>query len=258
MSHDLRPLLRILVESRRRNVPARFYSSDPPRDGRVRLQGDEARHLSRVCRLGIDDIVEVFDGRGVAFESRVIAVGTDWVDLATAAVPLPEQRPPISLVLASAVPKGDRFDWLVEKATELGVERLIPIVTERSVVEPGDSKLARLRRTIIEASKQCKRNRLMALEAPIKWAKLIASHGGSVRFVADATGISAQRVGRLRVSQEVILAVGPEGGLTSDERALATEAGWRHISLGTYTLRIETAALAGCAVLFAHGQELSG
>ena len=90
-------------------------------------------------------------------------------------MPLPERRPPFPLVLASAVPKGDRFDWLVEKATELGVERLIPLVTERSVVEPGPAKLTRLRRTIIEASKQCRRNRLMVLDPPTRWTELVGS-----------------------------------------------------------------------------------
>ena len=72
-----------------------------------------------------------------------------------------DHLPPCRLTLASAVSKGERFDWLVEKATELGVERLIPIVTDRSVVEPGVGKLSRLRRSIIEASKQCRRNRLV-------------------------------------------------------------------------------------------------
>ena len=77
-------------------------------------------------------------------------------------------------MLATAVPKGDRFDWLVEKATELGVERLIPIVTERSVVVPRGSKLDRLRRSIIEASKQCRRARLMELAEPMDWPELVS------------------------------------------------------------------------------------
>jgi len=185
----------------------------------------------------------------------VIAVGGDWVDLAMARVPLPERRPPFSLVLASAVSKGDRFDWLVEKATELGVERLIPLVTERSVVEPGESKLARLRRTIIEASKQCRRNRLMVLDSPMRWTELMGSFPESLKFLADPEGFPPQRLAPIPASQAVILAVGPEGGITPGERALAAEARWRHISLSINTLRIETAALAGCAVLLNLGQE---
>ncbi len=236
-------------------MPARFYCPDPPSGGRIRLEGDEARHLSRVCRLGVGDVVEVFDGRGASFKSQVLGLGGDWVDLVTVGDPLAERLPPFSLVLASAVSKGDRFDWLVEKATELGVERLIPLVTERSVVEPGASKLARLRRTIIEASKQCRRNRLMVLDSPMRWANLTGSFPDSLKFVADPAGISGQRLEPIPASQAVILAVGPEGGFTPAEQTLAAEAGWRQISLSVNILRIETAGLAGCALLLARAQE---
>ncbi len=236
-------------------MPARFYCPDLPSGGQIRLEGDEARHLSRVCRLGVGDVVEVFDGKGTAFKSQVIAAGGDWVDLATSGSPLPQRVPPFPLALASAVSKGDRFDWLIEKATELGVERLIPLVTERSVVEPGYSKLARLRRTIIEASKQCRRDRLMVLDSPMRWTELTGSFGDSLKFVADPDGLPARRLSPIPAAQSVILAVGPEGGFTSAEQALAAESGWRPISLSINTLRIETAGLAGCAVLLTRGLE---
>ncbi len=111
-------------------MSARFYCPDSPRQGRQRLAADEAHHLSRVCRLGIGDIVEVFDGRGFATRSEIATIGHGFVELTILAV-LPEGVPCLQLTLATAVPKGERFDWLVEKATELGVERLIPITTER-------------------------------------------------------------------------------------------------------------------------------
>ena len=98
-------------------------------------------HLSRVCRLGVGDLVEIFDGCGGANGCRVIALGNNWVDLAPVGEPIPERVPPFPLVLVTAAPKADRFDWLVEKATELGVARLIPLISERSVVEPGASKI---------------------------------------------------------------------------------------------------------------------
>ena len=98
--------------------------------------------------------------------AEVTAQGKDWVDLRVVGDPLPDRVAPCRVTLATAVPKGDRFDWLVEKATELGVDRVVPIVTERSVVDPRATKLDRLRRLIVEASKQCGRNRLMVLEQP--------------------------------------------------------------------------------------------
>ena len=236
-------------------MSTRFYCPDPPSEGRQRLEADEARHLSRVCRLGVGDFVEVFDGRGLATRSEVVAVGDDWVELMIAGPPLPERPSPFALTLATAVPKGDRFDWLVEKATELGVDRLIPIVTERSVVEPGTSKLSRLRRSIIEASKQCGRNRLMVLESPVRWEPLIGSWHESLKFLADPEGSPARRGLTISPGGSAILAIGPEGGFTPRERDLALQAGWSPITLSVNTLRIETAALAGCAVLFTRIQE---
>jgi 16S rRNA (uracil1498-N3)-methyltransferase len=205
--------------------------------------------------LAVGDVVEVFDGRGSAASTQVTAIAHDRVELAADGLPLPERLPPCRLTLATAVPKGDRFDWLVDKATELGVERLIPIVTERSVVQPGSGKLARLRRSIIEASKQCRRNRLMALDAPVRWSDLAGSCQDYRRFLADPSGLAAARVEAIPRGGIVILAVGPEGGLTAAERELAQQSQWLSINLSVNTLRIETAGLAGCIALFARVEE---
>jgi 16S rRNA (uracil1498-N3)-methyltransferase len=207
--------------------------------------------LTRVCRLGVGDHVEVFDGRGFLAQTEVVAVTGDSVELALAGEPLRERRLPCSLTLATAVPKGDRFDWLVEKATELGVERLSPLVTDRSVVDPRGAKLARLRRLIIEASKQCRRDRLMALDDPVPWTKCVASCPESIRLLADPDGDPPGRWPPLERGRALVLAVGPEGGFTTGERALAGQAGWRPINLNVHTLRIETACLAGCSALLA-------
>lgn len=236
--------------ARRRHLHARFYCPDLAQTGNSRLGADESRHLSRVCRLGVGDVVEIFDGKGQAVLARVVKVENNGVELLAAGPPLPERPAPFSLTLATAVPKGERFDWLVEKATELGIERLIPIMTERSVALPGSPKLERLRRAIIAASKQCRRNRLMILDPPIPWNHLAGLHPASLRFLADPHGIPPSQWPAIAPAQSVILAVGPEGGFTPAEVAAASHAGWIAISLGSTTLRIETAGLAGCAALF--------
>ena len=236
-------------------MPARFYCPDPSSDGVYRLKAGEAKHLSRVCRFGVGDEVEIFDGRGGATRAKVIALGNDWVDLIAVGAPIPDRLPPFPLVLASAVPKADRFDWLVEKATELGVERLIPLICDRSVVEPGGSKISRLERTIIEASKQCRRARLMVLEPPERWSQVAESAPVSLKFLADPEGLPANQIQTILSGQPVILAVGPEGGFTKAERELADRLGWLGIDLGVNTLRVETAGLAGCAALFTKAKE---
>jgi 16S rRNA (uracil1498-N3)-methyltransferase len=181
----------------------------------------------------------------------VVALGDDWVDLIAVGTPPDERASPIALTLASAVPKGDRFDWLVEKATELGVERLVPLVTERSVVEPGAAKLARLRRAIVEASKQCRRNRLMLLGEPIRWVDLVSSAPASLKLLADPDGQCMQEIAAIPRGHPVILAIGPEGGFTPAEQSAAEISGWHRICFSPNTLRVETAGLAGSAALFA-------
>jgi 16S rRNA (uracil1498-N3)-methyltransferase len=236
-------------------VSDRFFCPAPPRDGRYHLGPEESRHLSRVCRLGVGDRVEIFDGRGFATGAEVVTVVGDSVELVAVGEPLPARQPPCSLTLATAVPKGDRFDWIVEKATELGVDRLIPIIAERSVVVPRGSKLERLRRSIVEASKQCRRSRLMLLDEPVEWPRLVDSFPGALRFLADPGGSTPAHWPAISAARPVVLAVGPEGGLTGAEVERAIGAGWVAIQLGCHTLRIETAGLAGCAALLARVAE---
>jgi 16S rRNA (uracil1498-N3)-methyltransferase len=236
-------------------VPARFYCPDRPSHGVYRLKANEARHLSRVCRLGVDDEVEIFDGAGVATRARVRAVGNDWVELSALGSPILEKLPAFPLILAAAAPKADRLDWLVEKATELGVARLILVVFERSVVEPGASKIARLEQKVIEASKQCGRASLMVIESPRRWTSVSREFPDARKFLADAMGSSPLDVPEIAGGDPAVLAVGPEGGLTPAERAQTVGLGWVPVRLGVNTLRVETAAVAGVGVLFSRARE---
>jgi 16S rRNA (uracil1498-N3)-methyltransferase len=229
----------------------RFFCPDAATGDRFRLEGDEARHLSRVLRLGAGATVEVFDGRGHATLAEVLAAGKDVVELRRIGQALPDRALPISITLATAVPKGDRFDWLVEKATELGVARLIPLRTERSVVDPGRSKLERLRRAVVEASKQCGRNRLMEIGAPVEWTEFLRDEPLNPRLIAHPGGLRFAGWPVPSPATTVVLAVGPEGGFSKDEVASAVDAGWCVVGLGSTLLRVETACLTGCARLLA-------
>jgi len=229
----------------------RFFCPEPPTLGRVTLQGDEARHLARVRRVEVGQVVELFDGRGANFRAEVEDLGRGHVDLRVVG-PKSQARPPaLTLSLASAVPKGDRFDWLVEKATELGVARLTPLTTERSVVDPRSAKLDRLRRVVVEASKQSRRDLLMELDRPIEWPALLKSAGADHRLLAHPGGRPIAGVGGFRRGESALLAIGPEGGFSDLEVEQAISAGWQAVSLGPTTLRVETAALAASALLLA-------
>lgn len=229
----------------------RFYCPAPPRAGLYQLPPEEAKHLVRVCRKQTGDRVELFDGTGFTTAARIVEMGKDKVLLVAEGPPIPEPATSIRLVLASAIPKGERFDWLIEKATELGVDRFIPLLTERSAVDPRDAKLARMNRIIIESCKQSGRSRLMCVEPAIAWSSLVRSAAGGVRLIAVPDGLVPSRWPRLAGNAGLILAVGPEGGFTQEEEDEAGAAGWHPIQLATNVLRIETAAIAGSAAVMA-------
>jgi 16S rRNA (uracil1498-N3)-methyltransferase len=145
------------------------------------------------------------------------------------------------------LPKGERTDWLVEKLTELGVTVLTPLQTRRSVVDPSIKKIERLRRIVIESSKQCGRNRLMQIEEPMPWGKFcsrVPVHWQ--RIVAHPTG----NPWAVRLSGPTVVAIGPEGGFEDSEIDQGVASGWTCFRLGPRILRVETAAVA-CAALLA-------
>lgn len=219
----------------------RFYCENLSDAGTVRLDGPEAHHLAKVMRLPAGETVELFDGAGLVVTAEIITVGKRDVSLT---IRHAERFPPpvTRLVLAAAVPKGDRFDWLVEKATELGVTELIPLRTARGVVDPRDSKLDRLRQGVIEACKQARRAWKMELSPVTDFTTLLGQPGPLI--VADPTGEPVTDLGRtLPQAPAVTLAVGPEGGWTEPEIAAARAAGAVVISLGDNILRVETAAM---------------
>ncbi|MFO0951392.1 MAG: RsmE family RNA methyltransferase [Isosphaeraceae bacterium] len=231
----------------------RFYCPGAAGRERLVLEGDEARHLARVLRLGVGAWVEVFDGLGGAWKAEVAGVSKSAVELQRTGPPLPDCEPGLSLTIATAVPKGERFDWLVEKATEIGVRRLVPVRTERSVVDPGSAKLERIRRAVVEASKQCGRNRLMEVGATVDLPALLQEARPGLRVLAHPGGRGLASVSTSGSTDEALLLVGPEGGFTDAEVEAAERAGFERVGLGPTILRVETAAVVGCAVLLTQG-----
>jgi len=226
----------------------RFFLSMPPRDGRAVLAGDEARHLARVMRCTVGDEVVVFDGRGTSWRARVASIGRDEVTLDLGEAETGSQPTRVGLTLAVALPKGERQKWLVEKLTELGVERLVPLATTRGVAEATPAAIERLARGVIEACKQCGRDALMEIAAPRSVAEMASAAGHAATLVvADREGLRFETVAAAGGS--VIAMVGPEGGFTPEELATIEAAGGRRVSLGPHVLRVETAAIALAARL---------
>ena len=226
----------------------RFFLSMPPRDGRAVLVGDEARHLARVMRCTVGDEVVVFDGSGTAWRARVASIGRDEVMLDMGEAVTASRLTRVPLTLAVALPKGERQKWLVEKLTELGVERLVPLATVRGVAEATPAAVERLSRGVVEACKQCGRDGLMQIGGPKSVAEVVGgTGGGAVLLVADRDGAPLEEVAT--GASQVVALVGPEGGFTEEELATIEAAGGRRVSLGPHVLRVETAAIALAARL---------
>lgn len=230
----------------------RFFLAEPPSAGQAILTGDEARHCSRVLRAKEGDTIRVFDGRGTEWAACITAIGRDAVTVTVGEPLMTGSTPSLQLTLAVALPKGERQKWLVEKLTELGTARLVPLVTERGVAEATDAARARLERGMIEACKQCGRTFLMEIAAPATLQELAARYPAAVRLVAHPGGASIgelRPVSSGRATPEIVAAVGPEGGFTEEEVEQAVAAEFELLSLGAHILRIETAAITLAACL---------
>ena len=227
-------------------MTARYFLDTPVIGDNASLDGPETHHLIHVMRATPGMEIMLFDGTGVEYVARVESVGRTTVSLAILSREDIDREPAVSLTLGTPLPKGDRQKWLIEKAVELGIRRIVPLETARSVALPTPKALARLSRTVIEASKQCGRNRLMEITAPRTWADFVnQSREVPCRLLAHpTTAVSTGKpVEKPQQPAEVYLAVGPEGGFTEAEVALATEAKWQPVDLGPRILRIETAAI---------------
>jgi 16S rRNA (uracil1498-N3)-methyltransferase len=223
----------------------RFFVEHPITGSRAELVDAEAQHLSRVMRAAVGDEVVLFDGSGTQFTAKVAKISKAAVTLDILERAEVNCEPRVELTLAVALPKGERQKWLVEKLTELGTTRLVPLVTERGVAQPVDAALARLSRGVIEASKQCGRNRLMEIAPPREAVEFFAQEITGVKLVAEPGG---ETLGTLSPEvTQLVSAIGPEGGFTPAELKAALENKWRPVSLGRSILRIETAAIAVAA-----------
>lgn len=226
-------------------MPDRFYADSDFDRPAVELGRAESHHLAHVMRGSVGDRVTLFNGRGKEATGEIERVSKHAVHLRVVDVcDIPRLLPRITL--AVAVPKGERFRWLVEKAAELGVERLIPLVTSRSIVNPGAGKLEKLRQTAVAAAKQCGSAWLLEIDEPVDFPAFLSSlDGGADVQIAHPGGrlpdVSSRET---HARQPLILIIGPEGGFSDEEVAEAVRCGAQPVRLGTHVLRVETAAVA--------------
>jgi 16S rRNA (uracil1498-N3)-methyltransferase len=220
---------------------------------RLTLTGPEHRHIGLVLRARPGDALTLFDGAGGEVEAEVIRVERAETELALGARHT-VAGPAASLTLLCAVPRGPRMDFLVQKTSELGVARIVPVITERSVVRPGAEagKRARWEKIAREAARQCGRADLPIVDPPVGLAEALAGPALPARRMALFEGEKARSLRAALAGAEpaaTALLVGPEGGFAPDELAVARAAGFEAVGLGERILRVETAAIVAVALV---------
>lgn len=228
---------------------ARFFLSSGSWGEAAWLTGDEAKHLSQVLRIRAGETVTVFDGRGRRATATVAEVSRERVRLElTEGVTIPPVGPEV--VLALAIPKGKKMDLVVQKAVELGVSCIQPLVTRNTVVQPGEGKSDKWQRVALEACKQSGLDHLPEVLDPLDFGKWIDSLAqpmvGELRLIAslaEGAGPMREIVRRAESPSRVFILVGPEGDFTEAETREALEAAFIPVTLGATVLRAETASL---------------
>jgi len=228
---------------------------DAVRGGMAELRGEDARHLTRVLRAEAGQRYEISDGQSAYLAEIAEARGPHVVFRVIE--PLDTPATPLRITLCAALIKFDRFEWMVEKATELGVERILPVEAERSgkgLPEASRKRTGRWARIARESSQQARRVRAPEIRPAVRFERCLAEEADYRYFLEEAAAPPLLRVlqalpaCRASASSAALL-TGPEGGWTDAERQLAAAAGWQPVSLGPQVLRAETAAAAAIAVL---------
>lgn len=223
----------------------RYFLPELPAAGRLAVTGELAHHLGRVLRVAPGALVRLGDGRGGRADATVLAVDGRGVTLdVAAAVHAPPVRP--RLVLAFVCPRLPRADWLFEHGTEVGVAAFQPLTSERS--RPQGLRLDRWQKIVRAAAGQCDRDWLPDVLPVRSFAEFVGGELPPRRLCADRDGDLPDAD---PTAADTVLLVGPEGGFTDAERALARGAGFAGVRFGPHTLRTETAALIGAALLLA-------
>jgi 16S rRNA (uracil1498-N3)-methyltransferase len=232
-------------------VRRRFFVNEV-RNGRAGIEGEEARHLTRVLRVEAGQHYEISDNQNV-YLAEIETARKEQVMFRTLEK-LPPEPERVHIILVMALIKFDHFEWTIEKATELGVEEIVPVETvrsERGLERAASKRMDRWRRIALEASQQSRRAHLPEVREPESLAAALSTTA-DYKIVLDeqpgGTPLAAALPSHRTVSDRVALLVGPEGGWTEEERARFAPTGWTPASMGPLILRAETAAMAALAV----------
>ena len=231
-------------------MPRFFLLSEKAENGFFEIRGDDARHISFSLRMRQGETLTVCDGEGTDYECKIVFMDGESVRLEVVSSHRTLTEPPLDICLYQSVPKGDKFEYIVQKAVELGVSRIVPVYSSRCIVKPDakseEKKTARLSRIAHEAAKQCGRGRIPIVMPYMTYAQAVRACGENA-FICYENERSFSLKSYLHTLSEkkadsLSFFVGPEGGYSEQEIALAAEQGIPAVELGPRILRCETAS----------------
>lgn len=232
-------------------IPRIFTLQPLSLNQRIELEEAPSHHLSKVLRMQAGRELVLFNGQGGEYTAVIEAVAKKSVSVLPTDFREDNRQSPLQLELAIGISRGERMDWVLQKATELGVSKITPLLTERTEIKLGgertDKKLLHWQQTIISACEQCQRNLLPELNEPVLFEQWLTSVSSELRFVLhhrDSQTLPAQAT-----PQSVTLLIGPEGGLSEREIQLAAKNNFSALTLGPRVLRTETAPVAAISLV---------
>jgi len=223
------------------------------------IRGDNARHLSLVLRVHAGESIAIFDGQGSKYDCTVQTVHKKEVVARLNKKSPYSVESPLPVILAQGMTKGEKMDLIVQKSTELGVRKIIPVITERSQVR-DTHKVERWRKIILSASQQSGRDKIPEIEGPVTFTDFLNSCSPFLQerierslkliFSESQEKRNLKKVlSGMRAASQVILIIGPEGGFSRNEVMAAADAGFVEVSLGQRILRTETASIAALSII---------
>lgn len=235
---------RVYIEPNQANLSAASNSS-------LNLEGQTAHYLLKVLRLTVGREIILFDGQGTEAQATISSAQKNTLTVTVNQAERISKESSLYTHLGIGVSRGERFDWVLQKATELGVNEITPLLTERVEVkikpDRADKKYAHWQQIIISACEQCQRNTLPILNDPLPIENWLESNNSARKFVLDHRGTAADL--RAQKPESLSLLVGPEGGLSESEIALAIGHNFQSMQLGPRVLRTETAPITALSVL---------
>ncbi len=253
-----------------------------PAENRIVITGEDVKHIKSVLRSSPGDVLEVSDGSGFDYDVKIVTIEKDSIITEITGKRLNKTEPPIHITLFQGVPKSDKLEFIIQKCVELGVHRIVPVMTARTVVKldnqrDAQAKTMRWQRIALEAAKQCGRGIVPLVEEPVRFAEALKLAGSCdlklLPYEEETTSGLKQCLQRYRLEKgqrestcpedekcrySAAIFIGPEGGFSAEEVKNAVASGFQSVTLGPRILRTETAGLAVIAIMMYELGDMAG